>query len=373
MKKVVFVNQSSGYLMTDIVNAYARTYDEVVLMFGSIKENERSLDANIKLDKICAYDRSSAIKRINTWVIGTWQIYRKLKKRYKDYEIVYVTNPPMGYFCSLRLQNPFSVIVFDTYPDALANIGIRKGNPLFSLWSKWNKKLFAQAKAVFTLSDGMVDRLSNYVSRNKITVVPCWSANSTLAPIPKAGNLFIKEHYLENKFIVMYSGNMGVTHNVQLLVECAKKLKENSKIHFMLIGGGTKKAELETSVMSEGLSNCTFLDWLPADRLPYSLAAADIGAISLNDETALVSVPSKTYNLLAVGAPLMCIAPQESEIARMVAKYKNGKCFGVDEVDKMVEFIEDLSTDNDQQSFLSKKSLEASRDFIFANAQLYLK
>lgn len=373
MRKVVFVNQSSGYLLTDVLNEYAKECDEVALIYGSIKENERPLDSRIKLDRICAYDRSSALGRIKTWGKATWQIYCKLKRDYKDYEIVYVTNPPMAYLCSLRLKNPFSVIVFDTYPDALSNIGIRKGNPLFNIWAGWNRKLFVKAKRVFTLSEGMAERLGSYVERSKITVVPCWSANSSFAPMAKSGNPFVKEHHLEDKFVVMYSGNMGVTHNVQLLVECARRLRGNTNIHFMLIGGGAKKAELEATAKAEGLDNCTFLDWLPADQLPYSLAAADLGAISLTDETALVSVPSKTFNLLAVGCPLMCIVPQKSEIARMVTKYENGRCFEVNEVEKMVEFILQLSMDKAQQSRLSANSLLAAKDFTLENAKMYLK
>lgn len=373
MKKIVFVNQSSGYLLTDILNEYVKVYDDVALIYGTIIENERKLDYKIRLDKICAYNRSSAIKRIITWMKGTWQIYRKLNTNYKDYEIVYVTNPPMAYLCSLQLKNPFSVIVFDTYPDALSNIGIHKGNPIFKIWSNWNNKLFAKANNIFTLSDGMAVRLSNYINRNKITVVPCWSANSKFAPIDKSTNPFIREHNLEGKFVVMYSGNMGITHNVQLLIECAKNLNDNTKVHFMLIGGGTKKAELEAIANNEGLKNCTFLDWLPANLLPYSLAAADLGVISLTDETALVSVPSKTFNLLAVGCPLMCIVPHNSEVARLVSKYENGKCFGVNEVDKMVDFINQLSLDSILQKKLSDNSLMASKNFTKENAKMYLK
>lgn len=358
--------------MTDIVNSYTNIYDEVVLMHGSNKENERKLDSRIKLDMICAYDRSSTIKRIFTWVKGTWQIYRKLKKQYKEYEIVYVTNPPMGYLCSLKLKNPFSVIVFDTYPDALANIGIRTGNPIFNLWRKWNMKLFARAKNIFTLSNGMAERLSNYISRDKITVVPCWSANSQFAPISKASNPFVKEHRLEDKFVVMYSGNMGVTHNVQLLVECAKRLKENTKIHFMLIGGGTKKPELEAIVKVEGLTNFTFMDWLPADVLPYSLAAADLGAISLNDDTALVSVPSKTYNLFAVGAPLLCIASEKTELYHLISQYKNGKCFDKNDIQGMVDFILELYNNAELKAELSNNSLNASTHFTYKNAEQYV-
>ena len=80
-------------------------------------------------------------------------------------------------------------------------------------------------------------------------------------------------------------------------------------------------------VKDKNLKNCYFLPWQPSQDLKYSLSAADISIITLTDETALVSVPSKTYNLLAVGTPLLCIASDESELAHLVAAYDCGRCF----------------------------------------------
>jgi glycosyltransferase involved in cell wall biosynthesis len=373
MKSIVIVNQSAGYLMTDIVNAHVNTYDEVVLVVGSIKRNERQLDSRVKIEKICEYDRSSAIKRLATWCKGTYQIYRLLKRKYAASEVVYVTNPPSSYLCSLRLKNVFSIIVFDTYPDALSNIGIGRANPFFKMWSKWNRKLFAEAKTIFTLSNGMADRMSQYVSREKISVIPCWSANSQFKPVPKDKNPFIAKHHLQDKFIVMYSGNMGVTHNVEVLIDCARRVKINKQIHFMLIGSGAKRAELENAIANDHLENCTILDWLPADELPFSLAAADLGVVSLNDQTALVSVPSKTFNLLAVGAPLLCIVPPKSEIAQMVDKYHNGEHYGANDVDAIVTCISNLSSDYRLQQYYSQNSLNAAKDFTFENAKMYVR
>lgn len=359
--------------MTDIVNAYVESYDEVVLIAGSIKRSERKLDPQVKIKKICEYDRSSAIKRLATWLKGTYQIYKLLKAEFQGYEVVYVTNPPSAYLSALKLKNIFSIIVFDTYPDALTNIGIGRGNVIFKLWSKWNRKLFAEAKNVFTLSNGMASRLSQYVDRNKIRVVPCWSANSKFKPITKAENPFIVKHNLQDKFVVMYSGNMGVTHNVHVLIECARKLRANKRVQFMLIGNGAKRAELESAINDEQLTNCTILDWLPADELPFSLAAADLGVVSLNDETALVSVPSKTFNLLAVGAPLLCIAPPKSEIAQMIDKYHNGAHYGANDVDKIVTYISKMSSDIELQHYYSQNSLKASRDYTVENAKMYVR
>lgn len=372
MKKVVLINQSTGYLMIDIVNAYAEEYDEVVLLAGSVKVTERQLNEKVKVRKIIAYYRGSSIKRLFTWGWGTLQIFNKLLFKYRKHEVVYVTNPPMAYLSSLIVKNPFSIIVYDTYPDALSNIGIKKNSWIYKKWSKWNKKLFAKATKIVTLSNGMADCLSNYIERDKITVIPNWASKEAFCPIDKKDNPFVKEHGLEDNFTVLYSGNMGFTHNVETIIEVANRLKDNNRIHFMLIGDGKKKAELQSMAKSYGLNNCTFLDWQPADKLQFSLASADLGVITLNDETALVSVPSKTYNLLAVGSPLLCIAPKESEIASVVAKYENGACFSPNQAAEIAAFISELASDNNKKDAMVRNSLTASRSFTYANAKQYV-
>ena len=372
MKKVVLVNQSTGYLMIDIANAYAEVYDEVVLLAGSVIVSERPLNKKIKLRRITAYNRNSSLKRILTWGWASLQIFNRLLFKYRQYEVVYVTNPPMAYLSSLLLSNPFSMIVYDTYPDALKNVGIGKGNIIYRWWSNKNKKLFPKATKIVTLSEGMADCLANYVDREKIAVVPNWSSQSTFKPLAKAENPFVKEYGLEDKFTVLYSGNMGFTHNVETVVEVAKRLADDESIHFMLIGDGKKKSELQEMCHNYGLKNCTFLDWQPVDRLQYSLASADLGVITLNDETARVSVPSKTYNLLAVGAPLLCIVPEESELASIVDKHDNGACFQPNQIEEIARFIQSLASDKEKKDAMVSKSMSASKSFTYANAKLYV-
>jgi len=372
MKKLVIVNQSSGYLTIDIANVYAKEYDEVVLFAGKFGEFERKLSASVKLEKLIPYNRSSAIKRMITWFVAFIQIFIKLLFEYRKYEVVYVTNPPMSYLASLILKNPFSVIVFDTYPDALRNIGIKQGHWFYELWSKWNRKLFGQARMVYTLSEGMADQLGNYVSRERIKVIPLWPASENFTPIAKDDNLFIKEHSLDNKFVVMYSGNMGYTHKIDALVEVAERMKNNPKVHFLFVGNGKKKPELVDMVDKKKLANCTFLDWQPKEMLPYSLASADLGVITLNEETALTSVPSKTFNLLAVGAPLLCIAPEQSEIAVMVNRFQNGLVCPATNIDRIVNFINTLVNDEIYRQNMVLNSLNAVKEYTKENAKLYV-
>lgn len=371
--KVVFINQSTGYLMIDIVNAFASQCKETALIVGSIKENERSLNPSTTIDKIIEYNRTSIFKRLLTWVWGTIQIYFKLLFKYRGWYVVYVTNPPLSYLLSLCLKNPFSIIVYDIYPDALTNIGIKKTNFLYKKWAKWNNKLFAKAEKIFTLSDGMKKQLSLYTNNDKIVSIPNWSASNDLKPIDKESNIFIQNNNLTDKFIVLYSGNIGNTHNVEYIIEIAKELKDNCNIQFLIIGEGGKKKMLENKVVEYGLNNCSFLTWQSVDMMPYSLASADIAVVTLNDDTAALSVPSKTYNLLAVGAPLLCIASEKTELYKLVSEYNNGKCFDKNAIEEMSEYILEVYNNLDLKDKLSENSLEASKQFTYKNAEQYVQ
>ncbi len=373
MKKVILINQSSNYLMVDIANAFEKHYDEVILMSGRIEFLDVGLNENIKFSKLIKYNRNSNLYRALTWILATIQILFRLLFIYRQHEIVYVTNPPMSYLISLFIHRPFSIIVFDIYPDVLKNFGMDERNFIYKLWAKWNVKLFDASRKVFTLSEGMKKLLSKYVVDAKIMVIPNWSHSNKLRPVPKSENPFVKHHNLDDKFIVLYSGNIGYTHSVEVIIDVAKSLSSVQDIEFLIIGEGGKKKILKQMVSEYGLSNCTFLTWQSSDVLPYSLASADLAVITLNDETAKLSVPSKTYHLMAVGAPLLCIAPYESELNNLVSKYKNGVCFESRQISEISNYILDLKNDPSKRKSLSENSIQASTNFTVSNASLYAK
>ena len=244
---------------------------------------------------------------------------------------------------------------------------------MYKKWGKWNNKLFARANKIFTLSDGMKKQLSLYINNDKIVSIPNWSASTKLHPIKKEDNIFIQNNNLIDKFIVMYSGNIGNTHNVEYIIEVAKKLKDNNNIQFLIIGEGGKKKILENKVAEYELSNCSFLTWQNVDMMPYSLASADIAVVTLNDDTAALSVPSKTYNLLAVGAPLLCIASEKTELYKLVSEYNNGKCFDKNAVEEMSKYILNIYNNSSLKNELSKNSLDAAKQFTYKNAEQYVQ
>lgn len=372
MKKVVFVNQSSGYLAEDVINEYSKTWDEVAYITGREVKAFRPLNPKVTFSKCIRYNKSNFLTRIFTWAVSTVQITWLLRRKYKGYYVVFYTNPPMSYFATLWVDNPFSIVVYDLYPEALLNLKTRLISPIVRLWARMNRRIFARAAHIYTLSHGMKSLIAQYCEESKIKVTPCWAMDSSMHPVPKDENPFVKAHHLEGKFVIMYSGNIGYTHNVEKIVELAEALKEDHAFQFLIIGEGMKKKALQDLVAEKCLTNCRFLPYQPMGQLMYSLSSADLSVVTLTPETARVSVPSKTFNLLAVGSPLLVIAPRDSEINRIVEEYHCGASFESNQTNAMVNFILQMRQDKDFASQLSECSQRASQDFTYELAANYL-
>ena len=372
MKKIVFVCQSTNYLLVDVLNEFSLEYDSVFLLSSNFEVLERRLNNKVNVVNIISYNKKSLLTRIWTWVYGTLQIFFILFFKFNKYEIVYATNPPMSYFCSLLLRNPFSIIVFDIYPDALKNIGLTERNLVYRFWAYLNKIIFKRASAIITLSKGMYDKLTQYTNKEKVFIINNWSGFDKFMPIEKNENNFLNDNSLSEKFIILYSGNMGFTHSLETLIYVAETLVNFHDIVFVFIGEGEKKKGLQSMVNELKLTNCKFFSWQDSYELSFSLAAADIGVVSINNDTAELSVPSKTYNLLSVGAPLLCIAPKNSELKLLVKKYNNGLCFEAENIDLIKDYILNLKMNKSLQHEFSVNSIKASKDFHFSNSKKYL-
>ena len=158
-------------------------------------------------------------------------------------DLFITTNPPLGVFIPYFCKNKYSLLIYDIYPDVLIEYKILSKESLITkFWEKTNKKIFANAQKVFTISDGMKNLISKYVDPDKIEIVPCWTDNTFLKPVPKEDNIFIKEQGVEGKFLVIYSGNLGFTHDIEVLVDLAERVKREN-IFFFIIGEGDKKKD----------------------------------------------------------------------------------------------------------------------------------
>lgn len=371
-KKIVFVNQATGYLTIDIINVFAQKYEFVDLICGEIRVQDVPLDVKVKISKIGEKSRISHFRRFIAWMLASIQTFFIILLKYRKYEIFYVSIPPFAYLGSLLLPNKFSLLMFDVYPDVLKMLNIKEHNLIYRLWGKANKILFKKAHRVYTIGDSLANLMSKYAPREKINVVPLWTGLTNIRPVLPSENPFIKEHGLTGKFIVQYSGNIGGTHNIEVLLEVAKLLKANDEIVFVIIGRGLKVPLVQKQITDHALINCLLLPFQPDNVIRYSIAAADISVVLIEDKIADVSIPSKVFNIMAVGSTILSISPENSEIGRLVKKYGVGENFNESKTNEMADFILRLKNSKELKTQYSDNAISASVNFTMANAEQYL-
>lgn len=375
-RKIVVVNQASNYLTVGFCNAFAARFESVSLVSGSIHVQGEELDKSIEVTSINKWVERPASKKFLSYILACIKIYWLLLTKYRKHEVFFVSIPPMGYLLNLIVSNRFSILVWDVYPDIFKVTGMKESHILYRVWSSLNKKSFKKAYRLFTIGNKMADLLEVYISRSKIIIQPIWSIFQANERVSKADNPFIKEHDLQDKFIIQYSGNIGLTHKVEIVVALAELLKDNSNIIFQIIGRGPRVPALQKMVEEKNLPNCIFLPFQSDAMFPFSLSAADLGIVILDELTSKGSVPSKSYNLMSYGIPSLYIAGEDSELNDYAATYKAATCYSERELDDAKNFILDLANNKEKWQSMSANALETSKLFRRDNAdkfvQLYL-
>lgn len=343
-RKVLLVNQASRALMVEIVNAYTTSglYDEVVLACGNEIPEKFHLDSRVKLQRIAKYNTKNTLTRTWSWIRATVKLVFLCWFRYRHYELFLVSNPPTSSFITRLCRNKYDTLIYDIYPDGLAITEfMTPNNIIYRLWAKHNKVFYKKARYVYTITDGMAKTISKYCPSDKIEVVSLWSdPNLKVVKEPLPNNRFRMEQGIQNKFVVMYSGNIGKGHDLTCLIDAAKMLHEHKDILFYFIGEGYLKPILQSRAKElEVEDTCVFLPYQSLDMLPYSLSSSNIAVVSTGVKGGDESIPSKVFDLIKIGKPVLCIASQNSEIARLVNKHNIGKCFNSSDVSQISQFI----------------------------------
>jgi glycosyltransferase involved in cell wall biosynthesis len=167
---------------------------------------------------------------------------------------------------------------------------------------------------------------------------------------------------LEGKFVIQYSGNMGRTHDLESLVLCASELLPYDDIHFLFIGSGAKRHWLVETVRQQMLRNVTVLPPLDRSELTVSLNACDAAVISFVPGMAGVSVPSRMYNILAAGKPIIAMTDEESELAHLVEEERVGWVVKPEDVQALKRVILEARSAREERSLMSVRARAVSLD-----------
>jgi glycosyltransferase involved in cell wall biosynthesis len=163
-------------------------------------------------------------------------------------------------------------------------------------------------------------------SADRIDVIHNWADGDKIRPLADGErNGFVEENDLNDRFVIQFSGNIGRVNDFDTPLEAARLLKDRKDIVFLFIGDGAKASEIEGYVRRHELNNVRLLPYQPRETLLYSLAAGDAHLVTLAEGLAGLSVPSKTYGILAAGRPLLFIGDSSSDVARLVAEHRCGE------------------------------------------------
>ncbi len=235
----------------------------------------------------------------------------------------------------------------DLFPDTGVLFGIVKENGLaHRLCAFFTRRYLRSAGGIVAISPYMMERIRRYgVVEDRIHVVPVWAVGKDLGPIPRQANGFLREHQLEDKFIVMFSGNLELGGDMDTLIGALAELRDDRKILFVLISEGPRVERFREMSQRASLRNVLFLPYQDRDMLAYSLSAGDVHVVTNKKGLGGLRVPGKTYGILAVGRPILYIGEPCCEVADLVRDHRLGFLIQEHDAQNLVSAIRKLRDD----------------------------
>jgi hypothetical protein len=262
--------------------------------------------------------------------------------------VVAMTSPPLiSVLAALAVPWKARRFLFwsmDLNPDeAIAAGWLREGSLAARVLSRLMRYSVQRADRIVALDRFMKQRIeSKGLAGEKIAVIPPWSHDDAVHYDQRAREQFRAEHGLGGKFVVMYSGNHSPCHPLETLLAAVERLRERHEIVFCFVGGGSEFRRIEAQARERRLKNILCLPYQPREKLAGSLSSADLHAVVMGDSFTGLVHPCKIYNVLAVGAPILYIGPQESHVIDIFARLNgNGSVYAArhGDVTRVVEQI----------------------------------
>lgn len=282
-------------------------------------------------------------------------------------KVIVVTNPPLlpvavSLACCVKGAQGL-LLVHDVYPEVLVAAGLAREDGVVTGLLRWAARhLYQSFRAVVVIGRDMKEVVASKLGGGgkRIVVIPNWADVDEIRAKPWAENPLLAELGLSDKFVVQYCGNMGRTHGLDSLLDSVRKLANSDEIHFLLIGSGAKRRWLAESVTREHLRNATVLARRPRSALCDSLNACDVAIITFAPGMAGLSVPSRMYNVMAAGKPIIAVAEPQSELARVVQEEGIGWVVCPGDVNGIVQAVLAATSDAGRLAEMGERARSAA-------------
>jgi glycosyltransferase involved in cell wall biosynthesis len=267
---------------------------------------------------------------------------------------LYTTNPPylgfVGAFVSAIRRHNYVVLLHDSYPELAVWVGkIKKNGLIDRVWRWCNKVMYQRAKQTIVLSEAAKRLVCNNYDPdpNSVHVIPNWADPSELVPKLKTQSAFAIKHDLVEPFTLLYSGNLGLYYEFDMVLEAAEQLLGD---HFKLVftGAGGQRSYIEKQIEERKLTNTLLLPYQPQASFNDSLNSCDALLVTIAKGIDGISFPSKLYTSLSVGRPIIAFSSPNSELRLKVETNKVGHWVELGDADGLVACIRNMIANPDE-------------------------
>lgn len=339
-------NVSTGHLMADIATGLVGKGHEVVVVTSVPHYNhdgsaESSQPLRRKWGKLVQQSTLDGVDVLHVWMphkgskvavrLLSWVWFHLVSTvvalvSVRRIDVVVATStPPLtigisAWLIGLRHGAPYVYNVQELYPDVAEALGAMKNRLAIRAAKGLERLVYRTATAVTAISEQIrAAVISTGAPAEKVHLIPNFVDLEFLTPLPK-NNAFAREHGLVEKFVVSYAGNMGVPQRLDLVLDAAKLVGDNSDIVFVMAGNGAVRHLLEARIAGEEIRNVTLLPHQPYELVPQIYAASDISLVTLDSGIGSHALPSKVYRIMACGRPVLAVADPGSDLAELVGE-----------------------------------------------------
>jgi glycosyltransferase involved in cell wall biosynthesis len=284
---------------------------------------------------------------VNMLTLGTSVFFHGILRFRRHDRVLVVTTPPnlpvLAALASLARGATYTLLIHDLYPDVLVAVGKLKRNSVsvraIDFINRW---LYKNAERVIVVGRDMEQLVRAKAKGLDLTIstIPNWAEIDDVKPQQRSENSLIRELGIENKLIVLHAGNIGHPTDVETIIECLKVLDD--RFHFVFIGNGVKQGLLETAMQDHRLKNLTLLNPRPRSEQIEFLNACDVCLVSLVNGMYGAAMPSKTYNIMAAGKPILALVDDGSELAMVIDEDDIGWHLPPGDPEKLLEVLNDI-------------------------------
>jgi colanic acid biosynthesis glycosyl transferase WcaI len=366
--RIIILNQyfypdhsATSQLMTDLAESLVERGIAVTALAGRGRYNgggklppyEEHKGVKIERAWATSFGKRNLVARLSDYLSFYLGASWKLLRLPKHDLVMALTTPPLiglvalviGCLRGMRVI----ALVQDVYPDVAVALGALKSNGLITrILDKLNLFVLRGSDRVIVLGECMRELIAEKMGQNKtsrIDVIHNWADGAEIKPATGAQNPFTLEHNLSDTFVVLFSGNLGHVNEFATALEAASRLRNRPDVAFLFIGEGAKREEISSFIERHDLKNIRLLPYQPRHLLRHTLSAGDALLVTLAEGLAGLSVPSKTYAILAAGRPVLFVGDLKSDAARIVKENDCGAVVAAGESERLAQVISDWAAD----------------------------